>query len=163
MIDNIAPIWLILGLYLLNIYLDKLDGNLARKAKLQTQFGQYWDIAVDRYVQISMLLVIGLNIDNFSYFGLLLILARDFLLSGIRQFCAQKNIFLKGRVWGKIKATLEMLAIFYGFGMLLGINIISDALTIGILNSLIYMAVFFGFLSFYFYYQDNKKVFKENW
>lgn len=159
LINTIQCTLLALTLYIINIGLDKADGIIARKRKLETDFGKFYDIAVDRTIQISVLLVINHLLNGQLLIPTLLIISRDFVLTGIRQFAAEKQIFLKGSIYGKTKATFEMIAIYLGFVAL----IFPQSLVIQSTTLSLYLAVFVGWYSIYLYIKNNYKVMHKHW
>jgi CDP-diacylglycerol--glycerol-3-phosphate 3-phosphatidyltransferase len=150
--------------YLLNIALDKADGIYSRKYHQTTDFGKYYDIAVDRAIQTTMLvLLIQYNTSPPLYLYLfLLILTRDFLLTGIRQFAAEKNLFLKGSIYGKSKAAFEMTSIYLLF-LQIFLPAPYHAILSNIITSSLLLTVVVGFLSLYKYLKNNYKLLSQNW
>lgn len=146
-------------LYSINILLDKVDGILARKNNQVTDFGKYYDIATDRAIQITTLLTINHILQGSLIIPIILIISRDFLLTGIRQFSANKNLFLKGSKFGKTKAIFEMLGIYSGLIYLLSPSQIILNLNI----TTLYLASAIGFFSLYKYIKDNYSLIKNNW
>lgn len=150
--------------YLFNIALDKADGIYSRKYHQTTDFGKYYDIAVDRTIQTTMLLLLihYTGTSSLYIYLFLLILTRDFLLTGIRQFAAEKNLFLKGSIYGKSKAAFEMIAIYLLFLQIL-LPLPDQTILSNIITSSLLLTVVVGFLSLYKYLKNNYKLLSQNW
>lgn len=150
--------------YLINIALDKADGIYARKHNQITDFGKYYDIAVDRTIQttILLLLIVYSSSNSIHFYFFLLILTRDFLLTGIRQFAAAKSVFLKGSIYGKSKAAFEMTAIYLLFLQIILPDIYSNILS-NLTTISLFLTVAVGILSLYKYIKNNYKLLSQNW
>jgi CDP-diacylglycerol--glycerol-3-phosphate 3-phosphatidyltransferase len=96
---------------------DFIDGKLARKTGNVTDLGKFLDPIADKILIMSALVLIITNGIIVSTWGVwaaiiaIIILAREFLVSVLRQVAAGKNIILAADNWGKYKAFLQDLAI----------------------------------------------------
>lgn len=146
--------WISLVVFGLNVALDKVDGMVARKYNQVTVFGQYFDISMDRAINITFFLALAMKLPVFDFWPLVVIVFRDFISSTIKQVAAMEKLFIKGNWWGKAKGGLESVAIVLG--------------TLGLINQLwvVYfrmvfgMAAMAGVVSLYFYISNNWKVLK---
>jgi CDP-diacylglycerol---glycerol-3-phosphate 3-phosphatidyltransferase len=98
---------------------DLLDGYLARKYKQVTHFGRIADPLVDKIVVcgafIFFLTLVPLN-RVFSPWFVVVVLAREFLVSGVRGAAEAAGIPFPASVWGKIKTFVQNLAVGWGVG-----------------------------------------------
>lgn len=106
-------LWSALGLYILSAITDFLDGYLARKWKIVSPFGTFLDPIADK-IFIAVLLVTLVDIGRLE--GLwtspvIIILTREFLVSGMREFLGPKNIKLPVSQLAKWKTTIQMIAL----------------------------------------------------
>ena len=105
--------------FFLAVVTDVLDGNIARKYKLVTDFGKFLDPIADKMLNITALLMLIWNLDKSSVFSLILtvctiiIVAREFTVTGFRIIAATNNIVIAADKWGKIKTVMQDVAIVF--------------------------------------------------
>lgn len=99
------------GIYVIASCTDFIDGYIARKYNLVSDFGKLFDAAADKFLQTSVLILVlvgGYNVVS-EWINVLLIvvlLLRDAWMNTIRQLCASKGTIIGADVWGKIKSIL---------------------------------------------------------
>jgi CDP-diacylglycerol--glycerol-3-phosphate 3-phosphatidyltransferase len=98
-------------LVILTIITDWLDGIAARKFKDVTSYGKLLDPAVDKIFTISVLTAF-VDKHFISPFAVFFIVAREFLITWFRSVMVNKGIVVAASNLGKIKTTLQLLAIF---------------------------------------------------
>ena len=89
---------------------DFLDGYLARKFNLITNFGKLMDPLADKILVLSSLMVF-VELKYVPAWMVIVIIARDFLINGIRSLAASKGNVIPAGNLGKIKTTTQMIAI----------------------------------------------------
>ena len=89
---------------------DFLDGYLARKFNLITNFGKLMDPLADKILVLSSLMVF-IELKYIPAWMVIVIIARDFLINGIRSLAASKGDVIAAGNLGKIKTTTQMIAI----------------------------------------------------
>ncbi|MBP5836079.1 CDP-diacylglycerol--glycerol-3-phosphate 3-phosphatidyltransferase [Candidatus Phytoplasma meliae] len=109
---------------------DYLDGYIARKYKQQTVFGKFFDPIADKLLVIAALFYLGnfrtissnpsmppLFVIPFEVFPviLMIIVIREFLVTGVRLLASDKGIVVSASFWGKAKTLFTFLAIFLLF------------------------------------------------
>ena len=98
-----------LAIFALASLTDMLDGKIARKYNLITNFGKIMDPLADKILVYSACcLMIGSLIPAWMF---IVILAREFIVSGIRTVAASNGIVVAASMSGKIKTVLQMIAI----------------------------------------------------
>lgn len=138
-------------------FTDMLDGYIARKYNLITNFGKIMDPLADKILVYSAFsLMIG---DLIPAWMLIVILSREFVVSGIRMVAASEGIIVAAGISGKIKTILQMIAVML---LLLvpafrEITIINTVAQVFLWSSLI-MTVYSGIE----YIIKNKSVFNNN-
>ena len=89
---------------------DFLDGYLARKFNLITNFGKLMDPLADKILVLSSLLIF-VELKYVPAWMVIVIITRDFLINGIRSLAASKGHVLPAGYLGKVKTTTQMIAI----------------------------------------------------
>ncbi len=91
---------------------DMLDGKIARKYNLITDLGKFLDALADKILVISVMIAF-VELRRFSAWLLIIVILREFAISGIRMIAASKNDVIAARMIGKVKTATQMVAISY--------------------------------------------------
>jgi len=117
-----------LGVYVLACFTDFLDGHIARKYNLITDFGKFMDQIADKALTTSamILVLLATNIvcNWLAVLMVLIVVLRDTLISGIRMVAANKGIVIAADIFGKIKSFFldvasMVLMLYYGLTLCL--------------------------------------------
>lgn len=92
---------------------DLLDGKIARKYGLITDFGKLMDPLADKLLVVSALCCILPDYGVIGIISLILILSREFLVTSIRLIAAGKGEVLAADIWGKVKTVVQMVWICF--------------------------------------------------
>lgn len=105
--------WTALALYTISCITDWLDGFIARRLNLESSFGTFLDPIADKIFVLTVLLTLVANttLQGLWLTPVILILAREFLISGLREFLGPKNIQVPVSKLGKWKTTIQMIAL----------------------------------------------------
>ena len=116
---------------------DFLDGYLARKNHLVTDFGKFMDPLADKCLTTAAF--IYMVVDGVcSPIVLAVILFREFAVAGVRMIAAETGTVIAANMWGKVKTVLQMLSIiFYFFGTALCWNGTLESITVVVLVSIL--------------------------
>ena len=99
-----------LFVFCLASFTDFLDGYLARKNNLITNFGKFMDPLADKLLVCSALVVLT-YMNKVNIFITLVIIAREFIISGVRLIAAEKGNVIAASYWGKFKTVSQMIGI----------------------------------------------------
>ena len=96
---------------------DMIDGKIARKRGLITNFGKFLDPLADKILVISALVAMTvLKISNTEslicwLIGIIIILAREFMVSALRLVCVEQGNVIAANIWGKVKTVTQFITI----------------------------------------------------
>lgn len=91
---------------------DYYDGVIARKQNMVTTFGIFLDPLADKLLVTSaFILFVGIYTLNIPAWMVICIIAREFIITGLRSIAASKNIIIPASMAGKVKTTSQMIAI----------------------------------------------------
>lgn len=149
-----------LVLFILASLTDMLDGKIARKYNLVTNFGKIMDPLADKILVYSAFcLMVGDGL--IPAWMLIIILAREFLMAGMRTVAASEGIVIAADMSGKIKTVLQMVAvpllIFYRAMQGNQYEHYIYLAAMGFLYASLFMTVYSGID----YVTKNKEVFKQ--
>ncbi len=99
-----------LGIFLIASISDFLDGYLARKYNIISVFGQVMDPLADKILVLAALLCF-VHLQVAPVWMVIIIISREFFVSGIRTMAAQQGKIIAASKWGKLKTATEMTAI----------------------------------------------------
>ena len=117
---------------------DMLDGHIARKHNLVTDFGKFADPIADKILVISACVCL-VETGAVPAWSVLIIIFREFVISGLRMSAASKNVVIPADKFGKLKTITQMIAL---------ILIMSDCFNYYNLPLILYyISVFLTFLS----------------
>jgi CDP-diacylglycerol--glycerol-3-phosphate 3-phosphatidyltransferase len=103
---------LALAVFALASLTDALDGHIARKYRLITTFGKFADPLADKVLVIAALAVFTEMPEvPVNAAALVIVAAREFMVSGLRLVTAEKGIVVAAGIWGKLKTAFTMVSI----------------------------------------------------
>lgn len=102
--------WIALGIFIVASLTDMLDGKIARKYNLITDFGKFMDPLADKLLVCSAM--IGLiELSRIPSWVVIIIIAREFVISGFRLIAADNGRVIAASYWGKFKTTFQMIMV----------------------------------------------------
>ena len=156
--SNINSIFCILfiatAIFIVASLTDMADGKIARKYNLVTNFGKFMDPLADKLLVCSAMICL-VEIDRLAAWIVIVIIAREFIISGFRLVASDNGIVIAASYWGKFKTTFQMLMII---ALILDFQnryfqMLATALT--------YIALILTVVSLIDYIAKNKQVLKE--
>ena len=89
---------------------DLFDGKIARKYNLVTNFGKFMDPLADKLLVCSALICL-IQLGQLPAWVVIIIISREFIISGFRLVAADNGIVIAASYWGKFKTTFLMIAV----------------------------------------------------
>ena len=111
-VSETANLWLALVLFAVAAITDALDGYLARKLKLVTNFGKLMDPLADKLLVCSALIAFVAS-GNLPAWAVILLISREFYITGLRQLAVEQNIVVAASMGGKLKTISQIVLIIY--------------------------------------------------
>ena len=133
---------------------DLLDGKIARKYNMVTNFGKFMDPLADKLLVCSAMICL-VDLRLITSWVVIIIIAREFIISGFRLVASDNGIVIAASYWGKFKTTFQMIMV-----IVLILNI-KTTLFYYIGNILIVIATALTIISLIDYIIKNKNVLKE--
>ena len=153
--------WICLAIFVAASVTDWFDGHLARKYNLITNFGKFMDPLADKLLVCSAMICM-IELDRLPAWVVIIIIGREFIISGFRLIAAEHQIVIAASMWGKFKTTFQMAMIIL---IILNINVDFYIAGVGVIHVLAliatYVALVLTIISLIDYLNKNKAVLKE--
>ena len=133
---------------------DMLDGKIARKNNLVTNFGKFMDPLADKLLVSSAMICLTAN-NKLAAWIVIVIISREFIISGFRLVASDNGIVIAASYWGKFKTTFQMIMI-----VMLILDFDNDIYRI-CTTVVTYIALILTIISLIDYLAKNKAVLKE--
>lgn len=141
-----------LALFCIASFTDFLDGHIARKHNLVTNFGKFMDPLADKLLVCSALICF-VEMEELAAWIVIIIMAREFIISGFRLVASDSGVVIAANMWGKFKTVSQMIMI---------ILIILDVEELEMVTDIfIYLALALTVISLEEYVRKNLHVLKE--
>ncbi len=99
-----------LAVFIIASLTDLLDGKIARKYNLVTNFGKFMDPLADKLLVCSAMICL-VELGRLPAWIVIIIIAREFIISGFRLVASDNGVVIAAGWWGKFKTTFQMLMI----------------------------------------------------
>lgn len=106
-ITGAADKWIALAIFCAASLTDMLDGKIARKYNLVTNFGKFMDPLADKLLVCTAMICL-VYMDKLNVIVVLVIIAREFIISGFRLVASDNGIVIAASYWGKFKTVSQM-------------------------------------------------------
>ena len=128
-ITGAADKWIALVIFCVASLTDMLDGKIARKYNLVTNFGKFMDPLADKLLVCTALICLT-SMNRLNVIVVLVIIAREFIISGFRLVASDNGIVIAASYWGKFKTVSQMALIIVLIMDLGGVwNVVGTVLT----------------------------------
>lgn len=149
-ITGAADKWITLVIFCVASLTDMLDGKIARKYNLVTNFGKFMDPLADKLLVCTALICLT-SMNRLNVIVVLVIIAREFIISGFRLVASDNGIVIAASYWGKFKTVSQMALIIVLIMDLGGVwNVVGTVLT--------WVALILTVVSLIDYIAKNKQV-----
>ena len=144
--------WIALAIFIVASLTDFLDGYLARKWNLVTNFGKFMDPLADKLLVCSAMICL-IEKGAIPSWIVTIIIAREFIISGFRLIASDNGVVIAASYWGKFKTVFQMVMICL---------MIADIAQLAIVTTVImYVALALTIISLVDYLIKNKDVMKD--
>ena len=151
-IGGAAGKWIALALFVIASLTDLLDGNIARKYNLVTTFGKFMDPLAAKLLVCSALICL-VELGRIPAWIVIIIISREFIISGFRLVASDKGVVIAASWWGKFKTTFQMVMI---------VLMIADIAALSIVTQIVmWIALILTVVSLVEYLVKNKDVMKD--
>lgn len=148
-----ADKWIALAIFIIASLTDLLDGKIARKYNLVTNFGKFMDPLADKLLVCSALICL-VEMSVLPAWIVIIIISREFIISGFRLIASDNGVVIAASYFGKFKTTFQMIMICL---------MIADIEALDILTAVVmWIALALTVISLIDYLVKNKDVMKEN-
>ena len=142
--------WICLAIFVAASVTDWFDGHLARKYNLITNFGKFMDPLADKLLVCSAMICM-IEVDKLPAWVVIIIIGREFIISGFRLIAAENGIVIAANYWGKFKTVSQMIMIIL---LMLDFGGVFTVLT----QVFIWLSVALTIISLLTYIMQNRKV-----
>lgn len=146
--------YIAVGIFILASLTDLLDGKIARKYNLVTNFGKFMDPLADKLLVCSAMICL-ISTGQLPAWIVIIIISREFIISGFRLIASDNGVVIAASYWGKFKTTFQMLMV-----IVLILNIEHPVFEV-IGTVLIYVSLALTIISLIDYIIKNKDVLKD--
>ena len=99
--------YIALALFCIASLTDLLDGKIARKHNLVTNFGKFMDPLADKLLVCAAMICL-VEMDRIESWVVIIIMSREFIISGFRLIASDNGIVIAASMWGKVKTVIQM-------------------------------------------------------
>lgn len=141
--------WAALVIFVAASLTDLLDGRIARKYHMVTNFGKFMDPLADKLLVCSAMICL-IELGRIPSWVVIIIVAREFIISGFRLIASDNGIVIAASMWGKYKTTFQMTMIILMIADIEQLSLITTAV--------MWIAVVLTIVSLVDYISKNRQV-----
>jgi len=144
--------WIALVLFIMASLTDMLDGKIARKYNLVTNFGKFMDPLADKLLVCSALIAL-VEMGRIPAWIVIIIMGREFIISGFRTIASDNGVVIAASYWGKFKTVFQMIMVCMMIANIGVLSLLTDIV--------MWIALILTVVSLADYLYKNKDVMKE--
>ena len=144
--------YIALAIFIIASLTDLLDGKIARKYNLVTNFGKFMDPLADKLLVCAALIAL-VELSRIPSWVVIVIISREFIISGFRLIASDNNVVIAASYWGKFKTTFQMVMVCLMIANIAAIQLLTDIV--------MWVALALTVISLIDYLVKNKDVMKD--
>ena len=145
--------YIALAIFIIASLTDLLDGKLARKYNLVTNFGKFMDPLADKLLVCAALIAL-VEMGRIPSWVVIIIISREFIISGFRLIASDNGVVIAASYWGKFKTTFQMIMVCLMIANIEALSLLTDIV--------MWVALVLTVVSLVDYLWKNKHVMKDN-
>lgn len=114
-----------LAIFIIASLTDLVDGKIARKYNLVTNFGKFMDPLADKLLVCAALIAL-VEMGRIPSWVVIIIISREFIISGFRLIASDNNVVIAASYWGKFKTTFQMIMVCLMIANISQLQILTD-------------------------------------
>ena len=144
--------YIALGIFIVASLTDLIDGHIARKYNLVTNFGKFMDPLADKLLVCAALIAL-VELNRIPAWIVILIISRDFIISGFRRVASDNHVVIAASYWGKFKTVFQMVMVCLMIADIPQLRVVT--------NIIMWIALALTMISLIDYLAKNKDVMRE--
>ncbi len=145
--------YIALVIFIIASLTDLIDGKIARKYNLVTNFGKFMDPLADKLLVCAALIAL-VEMGRIPSWIVILIISREFIISGFRLIASDNGVVIAASYWGKFKTTFQMIMVCLMIANIAALSVVT--------NIVMWISLILTLVSLVDYLLKNKDVMKEN-
>ena len=117
--------YIALAIFIIASLTDLLDGKIARKYNLVTNFGKFMDPLADKLLVCSAMICL-VEMKRIPAWVVIIIISREFIISGFRLIASDNGVVIAASYWGKFKTTFQMIMVYLMIANIERISLLTD-------------------------------------
>ncbi len=144
--------YIALAVFIIASLTDLIDGKIARKYNLVTNFGKFMDPLADKLLVCAALIAL-VEMGRIPSWVVIIIISREFIINGFRSVAADNGVVIAASYWGKFKTTFQMIMVCLMIANLEALSVITTIV--------MWIALILTIVSLIDYLIKNKDVMKD--
>lgn len=145
--------YIALVIFIIASLTDLIDGKIARKYNLVTNFGKFMDPLADKLL-VSAAMIALVELGRIPSWIVIIIISREFIISGFRLIASDNGVVIAASYWGKFKTTFQMVMVCLMIANIPQLQLLTDVI--------MWAALALTIISLVDYLLKNKGVMKDN-
>lgn len=144
--------YIALAIFIIASLTDLVDGKIARKYNLVTNFGKFMDPLADKLLVCAAMIAL-VELGRIPSWIVIIIISREFIISGFRLIASDNGVVIAASYWGKFKTTFQMIMVCLMIANLPKLQLLTDII--------MWVALILTVVSLADYLMKNKDVMKD--
>ena len=117
--------YIALAIFIIASLTDLLDGKIARKYNLVTNFGKFMDPLADKLLVCAAMIAL-VEMGRIPSWVVIIIISREFIISGFRLIASDNGVVIAASYWGKFKTTFQMIMVCLMIANIEALSVVTD-------------------------------------